>query len=141
MISLEQQLLNMADVLEKTAAESEESMEDAMTPEAKEKHEASESKEKEKEEEKEEDEEESSKEEDKKESPKKEAVESIKEELGISDDELAEKVASSHSSVVEYIKELSRVPVESMGEVDTREKTASEYDDEDPFGEFLSTPL
>ena len=133
MASLEQQLLDMADVLEKTAAESEESI----PAEVKKDHEESESKKEEKDEKKD-DEKEDKK--DEKKDTKKEAVDSIKEELGIVDSELAEKVASSDSSVVEYIKELSRVPVESMGDDDTRDKTAS-VEEEDPFGDFLATPL
>ena len=135
-MSLEQDLLDAADQLEKTAAEIE-------TNEKKE-TEAEEKKETPAEEKKEEKEE---KEEPKKETPKKEEVpakdsketEDLKEELGISE-ELAEKVASVDPSVLEYIKNLSQVPVESMGDDDTRDKTAS-VEDEDPFDDFLRSPL
>jgi len=126
-MSLEQDLLDAADQLEKTAAEMEETK---------------------KEEPKKEEKKEPKKEEPKKEeTPKKEEVpavcsedaENLKEELGISD-ELAEKVASVDPSVLEYIKNLNQVPVESMGYEDSRDKTASEEDD-DPFGDFLRSPL
>ena len=67
-------------------------------------------------------------------------VQEIKEELGISDD-LAEKVASADPSVVNLIKSMhNEIPVDSMGVVDSREKTASDVDC-DPFEEFLSSPL
>ena len=138
-MSLEQDLLDAADQLEKTAAEIE-------TNEKKE-TEAEEKKETPAEEKKEEKKEEEEKEEPKKETPKKEEVsakdsketEDLKEELGISE-ELAEKVASVDPSVLEYIKNLSQVPVESMGDDDTRDKTAS-VEDEDPFDDFLRSPL
>lgn len=73
-------------------------------------------------------------------SPSAEKVAEIKEELGISE-ELAEKVASADPSVVELIKNMNQTPVESMGDEDTREKTASADDESDPFEEFLMTPL
>lgn len=147
-MSLENDLLKAADELEKTAMEMENNMYLEKKTEGKkeESKESKESKEEGKEAKSEEKSEESkkakSKEEDEKDA-KAETVAALKEELGLSDDELAEKVASADPSVVEYIKNLSQVSVESMGGSDTREKTASSDDDDDsdPFGDFLRTPL
>ena len=115
MKSLEQSLLEAANAFEKVAEEMDGNVE--------------EKKDEKKDEEKKE----------KKEEKDDEKVQEIKSELGISED-LAEKVASSDPSIVKYIKAMHQeIPVDSMGDTDTREKTAS--DDVDPFEEFLSTPL
>jgi septal ring factor EnvC (AmiA/AmiB activator) len=136
-MSLENELLKAADELEKTAMEMEKVAESCDDKEETPKSEEIkvESKEEEKEPKKEEEKEEESEED------KSEKLAALKEELGISDDNLAEKVASADPSVVEYLKKLANEQqVESMGGEDTREKTASE-DDVDPFTEFISTPL
>ena len=111
MKSLEQSLLEAANAFEKVAEEMDGNVEEKKDEEKKEK----------------------------KEEKDDEKVQEIKSELGISED-LAEKVASSDPSIVKYIKAMHQeIPVDSMGDTDTREKTAS--DDVDPFEEFLSTPL
>ena len=122
MTTLEQSLLEAADAFEKIAEE--------MDSDSKE---ATEDKDKDKDKEK-------PKDEDKGQDSKDESkVKEIKEELGISDD-LAEKVASADPSIVKLIKDMHQeIPVDSMGEVDSREKTAA--DNEDPFADFLATPL
>ena len=124
MKSLEQSLLEAANAFEKVAEEM-----DGNVEEKKDEKKDEEKKDEKKDEEKKE----------KKEEKDDEKVQEIKSELGISED-LAEKVASSDPSIVKYIKALHQeIPVDSMGDTDTREKTAS--DDIDPFEEFLSTPL
>lgn len=135
-MSLENDLLAAADELEKTAME----MENSVNMEDSEKKECSKEEPK-VEEKKVSNPEEKAKKEDMDDSKDSEKVAALKEELGISDDNLAEKVASADPSVVEYIKNLNQVPVESMGGEDTREKTAAELGEIDPFEEFLSTPL
>lgn len=69
-----------------------------------------------------------------------EKVAAIKEELGIQDDTLAEKIASADPTVLAHIQNLSQESVESMGGEDLREKTASIDEDECPLGSFMSTP-
>lgn len=140
-MSLEQDLLKAADELEKTAMEMENNEKEESKSEEK-AEEKSEAKPEEKSEEKSEEKAEAKSEEKSEEKPaESEKTAQLKEELGITDDELAEKVASADPSVVEYIKNLNQQPVESMGGEDTREKVASEDDESDPFGDFLETPL
>jgi len=136
-MSIEQDLLKAADELEKIAMECEEPMKEEMSAKDYKKEEKKESKKEEKKESKEHEKEESMSEEEKEEYAEKMA--SLKEELGI-DSELAEKVASADPSVVEYIKNLRQEPADTMGEEDTREKTASD-EESCPLGDFMSTPL
>ena len=128
MTTLEQSLLEAADAFEKIAEEIDSDSKEAGKDEDKSESKSdSESKDESKDDSKGQDSKDESK------------VKEIKEELGISDD-LAEKVASADPSIVKLIKDMHHeIPVDSMGEVDSREKTASE--NEDPFGDFLSTPL
>ena len=134
MTTLEQSLLEAADAFEKIAEEIDSDSKEACKSEDKSK--SSESKDDKKDADSKDESKDDSKGQDSKDESK---VKEIKEELGISDD-LAEKVASADPSIVKLIKDMHHeIPVDSMGEVDSREKTASE--NEDPFGDFLSTPL
>ena len=127
MTTLEQSLLEAADAFEKVAEELDSKDEKKEKSESKDDKKDADSKDESKDDSKGQDSKDESK------------VKEIKEELGISDD-LAEKVASADPSIVKLIKDMHHeIPVDSMGEVDSREKTASE--NEDPFGDFLSTPL
>lgn len=130
MNSIVSRLLATADLLEKTASE-------AVAEESAKPAEGSKAEESKKDESKKE---ESKKEESDQKKPadavSEEAVKALQEELEI-DSELAEKVASSDPSVVALLKNKSMRQVESMGEADRLDKTASE--DLDPLTAWLMT--